>query len=260
MNDIGVNVAQVLDDLQCSYMNNEEYIRMSRIEEYNNSPKQGKFDLTKVLKDQGNDSRGFDDIWGGGIVMNWTLVPVEQQKPHINWRQAIDDDGSSMGRLASWQDINAGETAAIVNPMNNAAATNVYIKNQHDMDTNKNNEAYSQYIAEGRSFTEYAVDQARTDYGNNVEAIKKSIGNQNDLDVLAVLAAAVAYETDDYEAICAAYRACANEIGCTNPVLVWIAVGTSSAIVKKYVDGTLESYVNGNQQQGSGGGNNGAGH
>lgn len=88
MNDIGVNVAQVLDDLQASYMNNDEYVRMSRIEEYNNSPKQGKIDLTKVLKAQNNDNIGFDDIWGNGIKMNWTLVPVEEQKPHINWRRA----------------------------------------------------------------------------------------------------------------------------------------------------------------------------
>lgn len=70
MNDIGVNVAQVLDDLQCGYMNNDEYVRMSRIEEYINAPKQGKFDLTKVTQDQGSDSEGFNAIWGAGIKMN----------------------------------------------------------------------------------------------------------------------------------------------------------------------------------------------
>jgi len=88
MNDIGVNVAQVLDDLQMSYTNNEEYVRMSRVEEYVNQPKSGKIDLTKVLKDQGNDAAGLNDIWGPGIVMNWSLVPLEEQKPHINWRRA----------------------------------------------------------------------------------------------------------------------------------------------------------------------------
>lgn len=88
MNDIGVNVAQVLDDLQASYMNSEDYVRMSRIEEYNNPLKQAKIDLTKILKDQNNDAAGLDDLWGEGVKMNWQLVPVEKQKPHINWRRA----------------------------------------------------------------------------------------------------------------------------------------------------------------------------
>lgn len=250
MNDIGVNVAQVLDDLQASYMNNDEYVRMSRIEEYINSPKQGKIDLTKILKDQHNDSVGFDDIWGNGIKMNWTLVPVEEQKPHINWRQAIDDDGSGLGRLASWYDINSGMTASIVNPMNNPEATNVYLRNQKAMDENKNNEAYSEYIREGKEIVEHKMDIARSDYENKKAAIKNAIGNTStDLDVLAVLAAAIAYETDDYPTLVSVYRQCETEIGCNNPVLVWMAVGTSSAIVKKYVDGTLQSYVNGSSQK-----------
>lgn len=242
-------------------MNNEEYIRMSRVEEYINSPKQGKIDLTKVLKDQGTDSRGFDDVWGDGIKMNWTLVPVEEQKPHINWRQAIDDDGSGLGRLASWYDINSGMTANIVNPLNNAQKTNVYLANQKAMDSNQNNETYSEYIKEGRDMTEHKLDLARSDYENNKEAIKEAIGNSsNDLDMLAVLAGAIAYETDDYKTLISAYRQCEQEIGCSNPALVWMAVGTSAAIVKKYVDGTLEAYVNGNNQQGGGGGNSGSGH
>ena len=240
MNDIGVNVAQVLDDLQASYMNNDEYVRMSRIEEYINSPKQGKIDLTKVLKDQHNDSVGFDDIWGNGIKMNWTLVPVEEQKPHINWRQAIDDDGSGLGRLASWYDINSGMTASVVNPMNNSEATNVYLRNQKAMDENKNNEAYSEYIKEGRELVEHKLDIARSDYENKKDAIKSAIGNTaSDLDMLAVLAGAVAYETDDYTTLVSVYRQCETEIGCSNPVLVWIAVGTSSTTVRAYVNGTL---------------------
>lgn len=252
MNDIGVNVAQVLDDLQCSYMNNSEYVRMSRIEEYNNSPKQGKFDLTKVLKDQGSDSRGFDDIWGGGIKMNWTLVPVEQQKPHINWRQAIDDDGSRLGRLASWMDINSGMTAAIVNATNNESKINVYLKNQKAMDENKNNEEYKQYIIEGREHTENTVDLARTDYENYEDKIKEAIGSSIDLDVLAVLSAAVAEQnTTDYKMVVDTYRQCAQTIGSDNPALVWTAVGTNTTIVKKYVDGKLDTYLNEGQGNGT---------
>ena len=34
--------------------------------------------------------------------MDWTYVPKEDQKCHINWRQSINDDGSTIGRLGSW--------------------------------------------------------------------------------------------------------------------------------------------------------------
>jgi len=254
MNDIGVNVAQVLDDLQCGYMNNDEYIRMSRVEEYINSPKQGKIDLTKVTRDQGTDSQGFDTIWGNGIKMNWTLVPVEEQKPHIGWRQAIDDDGSKLGRLASWMDPNSGMTAAITNALNNEKKTNIYLENQKAMDANQGNEAYSEYIKAGRELAEGTIDQARTDYENNKSSIKDAIGNGNDIDILAVLAASVARGTTDYKAIVEEYRQVSTNIGSSNPALIWTAMGTSSTIVKRYVDGTLEAYVNqGNQSSVSGG-------
>ena len=253
MNDIGVNAAQVLDDLQCSFMNNEEYIRMSRIEEYINSPKQGKFDLTKVLKDQGTDSNGFDDMWGNGIVMNWTPVPIEDQKPHINWRQSINNSGIEIGRLASWMDANSGMTAPIVNAVNNEKQTNVYIENQAAMDTHASNAEYSEYIEHGREFAKNKLDVARSDYLNNEKDIKEMIAGGTDLDVLAVLAAAVAYEGKDYKKIVDTYRSCAREIGSDHPVLVWIAFATSAEVVKMYVNGTLDAYLSNNTGNGTSG-------
>lgn len=246
MNDIGVNVAQVLDDLQCGYMNNDEYVRMSRVEEYINAPKQGKFDLTKVTQDQGSDSEGFDAIWGAGIKMNWTLVPVEEQKPHINWRQAIDDDGSNLGRLASWMDANSGMTAAITNAHNNDQKTNVYLENQINMDANVNNIAYNTYIIAGRELAENAIDQARTDYENNAASVKDAIGSGNDIDTLAVLGASIAKGSTDYKAIAEEYRSISTNLNNSNPAIVWTAMGTNTTIMKMYLDGTLEGYVNDN--------------
>lgn len=251
MNDIGVNVAQVLDDLQCGYMNNDEYVRMSRVEEYINAPKQGKFDLTKVTSDQNKDSEGFDAMWGAGIKMNWTLVPVEEQKPHINWRQAIDNDGSNLGRLASWMDANSGVTAAVTNAHNNDQKTNVYLENQINMDANIGNTAYNTYILAGRELAENAIDQVRTDYENNEASIKDAIGSGNDIDTLAVLAASIARGSTDYKAIVEEYRSVSTNLNNSNPAIVWTAMGTNTTIMKMYLDGTLEDYVNDNKNKDS---------
>ena len=88
LNNLGANVAQILDDNSMSYMNNDDYLRFSRTEEYQTNLKNANFDLTKILKDQNNDAVGYDDLWGAGIVMNWTKVPLEEQRCHINWRRA----------------------------------------------------------------------------------------------------------------------------------------------------------------------------
>lgn len=70
MNEVGLNVAQVLDDNHMSYTNNEEYIRFSRVEEYQKELPRADFKLSQVLTAQNNDDQGFDPVWGKGIVMN----------------------------------------------------------------------------------------------------------------------------------------------------------------------------------------------
>ena len=250
MNDIGVNVAQVLDDLQMSYTNNEEYVRMSRVEEYINQPRAGKIDLTKVLKDQNNDAAGLDDLWGPGIVMDWSLTPLEEQKPHINWRQAIDDDGSRLGRLASWQDVNAGYSSSIGSGPNitatsngSVAVTNNNMNNKQAMDSYSGTELKS-YIDEGKAIAEQKLDLALTNYTNHGDEVKKAIGNSDDLDVMSVIAAGTAMNNNEnYADIIAKYRATAQRLGTKNPALIWTAMNTSENIVKMYIDGTLDTYL-----------------
>lgn len=225
-------------------MNSEDYVRMSRIEEYNNPLKQAKIDLTKILKDQNNDAAGLDDLWGEGVKMNWQLVPVEKQKPHINWRQAIDDDGSRLGRLASWQDVNAGISPAITNALNNEQKTNVYIENKKAMDSSNLSEEISPYVTQGRKSVENETDQARTDYDNAHKAARDAVGSGNDLDVLAVVAAGTVLATTDYASIVKQYRSVSSAISCSNPAVIWTAYNTSQSIAKMLVDGTLEAYAN----------------
>lgn len=259
MNDLGVNVAQVLDDNQMSYMNNEEYIKLSRTEEYQSSPKKGAFKLSKVLHPENDDEKGFDPVWGEGIKVNWTPVPVEEQKCHINWRQSINDDGSGLGRLASWQEQSESIGYNMNNPINNPKKTNIYLENQKSMDSNKGDAECGTYINAGIQIVD-RIDEAKTSYMNNKDKVKDAIGAGTDIDSLAVLAAGVAKQTTDYASIVSEYRQAQTAIGgCQNPGLIWTAMTTSVDIVKMYIEGTLEAYINPPQQQGDGSGSSSSG-
>lgn len=244
MNDLGLNVAQVLDDNQDSYMNNEEYVRFSRVEEFQNKPKDAKFPLSQVTKAANNDDQGFAPYWGKGIVMNWTLVPVEEQKCHINWRQSINDDGSSLGHLASWQSQATSVGANMTSPVTNEAKTNLYLENQKDMDAKKETEELSEYIQSGISFCQNKVEAAKVNYQNARDSIKEAVGSGNDIDEIAVIAAATAKDSTDYKGIVTDYRNTANALkGNTNPAHIWTAMGTSVDIMKMYLENTLDDYI-----------------
>ena len=69
LNDLGANVAAILDDNQMSYCNMDEYVRNSRIERYNMNAKNAKIDLTRILK-RNSDEADLDAYWGAGIKMD----------------------------------------------------------------------------------------------------------------------------------------------------------------------------------------------
>lgn len=244
MNDLGVGVAQILDDNQMGYMNNQEYIDLSRIENFQNAPKSANFDLSKVLYPQNGDEIGFKATYGEGIKVKWELVPVEEQKCHINWRQSINDDGSGLGRLGSWQDNDRNLGYNLSNPLNNPAKANIYLENQKSMESNSGNADYGSYISSGSSFTSNNTDVAKTAYMNDFEAVKAACGTGNDIDQIAVLAASIARGTKDYANIVSEYRQTSTTINSTNPALIWTAMCSSDDIIKMYIDGTLEAWVN----------------
>lgn len=109
MNDLGANVAAILDDNQMGYASMDDYVDLARTEKFIEAKKNGEFDLTKVLTRDSSESN-FNATWGDGLKMDWTPVAKEDQKCHINWRQSINDDGSNLQRLASFptDEINSG--------------------------------------------------------------------------------------------------------------------------------------------------------
>ena len=85
MNDLGANVASILDDNQMAYSNMDKYVEQNRVEQYHDENEKASIDLATVqLKsDTSYNDREFKQRWGNGIAMDWKLVPKEQQKPHI---------------------------------------------------------------------------------------------------------------------------------------------------------------------------------
>ena len=244
MNNLGVNVAQVLDDNQMSYMNNEDYIRMSRTEEYQVEHEKAKFTLSEVTTAQNQDDQGFDPIWGNGIKMNWNLVPLEEQKCHINWRQSINDDGSSLGHLGSWMDQVSGMGGINGDGTNNQKKVNIYVENQKSMDANKGNSNYGKWVQEGIDFVGNKHDAAVTAYMNDSGKASDAVGSSKDIDVIAVVAAATAKGSTDYAAIVSEYRKTMTAIGGSqNPGFVWTAMCSSVDIVKMYIEGTLDQWI-----------------
>ena len=259
MNDMGVGVAQVLDDNQMSYMNNDQYIDMSRVENYQSSPKKANFDLTKVLNPQNGDEQGFRPQYGEGIKVSWQKVPVEEQKCHINWRQSINDDGSGLGRLASWAENEGNLGYNLTGGAGNVPLSNLYIDNQKSMGSCGDADLKT-YIDAGSTFASNNTDEAKTAYMNDIETVKKACNGASDIDPMAVFAASIARGTKDYNAIISEYRQVANTINSTNPGLIWLAVGgASTEIIKMYIDGTLEAYLNPPQENGEGGESGGSG-
>lgn len=95
LNQVGANLSLVLDDNQLSYSNMDHYVRLNDITKYQKPLKMATIHEAASLTKEKEDMV-YNDMWGDGFVMNWTLVPVEQQKPMINWRQSIIDDGSAL--------------------------------------------------------------------------------------------------------------------------------------------------------------------
>lgn len=229
-------------------MNNDDYVRLSRVEEYQTELKHAKFDLTKVLVAENGDDTGYDDLWGNGIKMNWNLVPLEDQKCHINWRQAIDDDGSGLGKLGSWLDqgVGTGVGYNMVGGTNNPEKVNLYLENQKDMTAKKSE--FSKWVDPAIQMVEHKTGTALTNCANDLNDIKNLIGSGTDIDPIAVLAASVALDITDYKTIIDKYRSIQTSLGSmggANPALVWTAYGTEVGMVKRYIDGTLETYING---------------
>lgn len=196
MNDLGSNVASILDDNQMSYNNMDNYVEQNKVEKYHNESEKANIDLATVqLKsDTSYNDREFKQRWGNGIAMDWKLVPKEQQKPHINWRQSINDDGSNLKRLASFpmNEQNAGSNLVTAGK----TMENIFIKNKQAMDLNSNS-TIQNWISTGKQQGENVSDTLINKIkGGWAKEIRSAINGQQGLDSLAIACCAFISNND----------------------------------------------------------------
>lgn len=76
LDDSGTNIAQVLDDIQMSYMSLTEYSDFTRTDIHTAREMAN-------LKVDSNEPPKFSDIWEEGFKMDWNTTPLEAQRPNI---------------------------------------------------------------------------------------------------------------------------------------------------------------------------------
>ncbi len=103
LNETGTNLSIINDDCQMGYMNMKDYVEMCQVDQMHESREKSLINTNNLNQRLSNDK---DFTWGNGIKMNWNLVPVESQKPQINWKQNINQPDSAPAPLSSAQSQN----------------------------------------------------------------------------------------------------------------------------------------------------------
>ena len=91
-NDAGLNLSEVLDNCQMSYMTTEDYMNFAQYPKRQKRLKSVKLDSSSIKnRKTGDDATDFQKLWKPeqGVKMNWSLVPVENQLPSVNGETEI---------------------------------------------------------------------------------------------------------------------------------------------------------------------------
>ena len=223
MNDLGANVATILDDNQMGYTSMEEYNNLSRIEKFWNEKKDAKFDLAMVEKKNTAETVDFVNSWDAGIKMDWKLVPKEDQVPHINWRQSLTDDGSKLMRLASFtgNEANAGK-----NLVKDSVVADVMKKNKEAIDSyaeslevNFKSDEIKKAREEGKTILGATLDPLLNRIRRGFQAeVKEIIGDDEKVDSILIISMAQVYNMEPKD-IYEKYKGFMSTVQTTNPTI-----------------------------------------
>lgn len=226
MNDLGANVAAILDDNQMAYADMDDYMKLDRIEKFIEENPDAKIDLTKTLTRSMDSDPEFKSgglvAWGPGVEMDWTPVPKEEQKCHINWRQSINDDGTNMKRLSSFPKDERNFAGSSFTGGTGGGAANKMILNYNAMESNSNSEL-SGWISAGKTI-QGNPDPVRSDLLNGkLEEIKTACKGMS---IDKVLVFAIMYNTGKTAAqTVSEYGNLKGTVG-DNPALIISAMGS----------------------------------
>ena len=83
-NDSGENLSVILDNNQMSYTTIDEYYKFRNLDERQKPMESAKSLESASVQTRNISEIDFDDEWGPGLAMDWSLYPVELQRPHTN--------------------------------------------------------------------------------------------------------------------------------------------------------------------------------
>ena len=251
MNDLGANAAQMLDDNQMAYQNMDNFMDFSRVERYMSPEKKATFEMTKVLNKNSED-KDLNEFWGPGIKMNWTPVPLEEQRCHINWRQSINDDGSHLERLASFpkDEEDAGDQLTEA-----GKGFGSYKENYDAMESNKSDSRLSGWISQGSAMVS-ECDSVATTMKNVMDQVHGAINNSGGSgDALSVLCVDWARgNSGNYGQDTKDYSTAKTTLNVSNPVLICGAISCGTEAVEQLI--ALKDGYNPSSSGDSGKGNN----
>lgn len=248
MNDLGVNVAVALDDNQMSYNTIQDYVTQGRVEKFHEALDMAKVDLSMVTT-RNQTEVDFDKAWGPGLKMDWKYVPKEDQKTHINWRQSINDDGSNIGRLASYpgNEMNAGYN--IVGSDANST-TQLMQRNKAAMDSFKSSKTdgtsgdrIPQCIANGKAMEGIKDDCLNYFKGEEYNKLK-NLCNGKGVDPLIIGCVSFSSNDTNYDGLIKSYQDCASRINTKNPAVIVAAMGTCPEVFtgRQVKEGAADSW------------------
>lgn len=199
LNEVGANVSSIQDDNQAGFMNMNDYIEFVRIDKMHKMRKDMQLEYKDTATRNVNE-RTFKQEWDDGVKMTWKMVPIELQKPQINWRQDINSKDKSPKKLGTYMPANGPGTSGLdpgitLQPGNfkdivseHLTWLNDLISGKHDTDGydsvgNNNNSDDGNKNNENKNNTEKPKSRVRartpakpSDTDNNKEIIEKLKG------------------------------------------------------------------------------------
>ena len=212
LNDQGINLSQILDDCQMSYTTMSEYCDFVTATSYQTDLETTTLDANGVQNRLINET-DFQQDWPAGLKMDWNLYPVEDQRPHINARQSVDENGysplsSNYGTAVNYgyayTNVGAGSASDNKILQNRDLMEAIYNSTNSDEDSDSSSSETEKHIAyeaisEAKEFAEAHSDQfveEMTAYiGKNIADYFSSNGI-DDMDNILVAAITFANDQD----------------------------------------------------------------
>lgn len=192
LDETGQSLDIILDDNQMSYSTMQDYIKFSKVEEFNEPQEKVLID-TKKLDKRNKDDIDFADVWDEGFIMDWNLVPVEEQEHHVNY-----EDGSTSKHLPSnYHNIaHHYEDTGFYSSLEGLEATNEGIRRNDEAFKDVHDENLLRYIRDGKKFAESNTGTALNNMNKGgYEKILEEICQKEGLDPLLMMAIIVVEST-----------------------------------------------------------------